>query len=398
MKLVEYKQYSNSDEQERTINKRKVIVVIVILVTILFIIITSIIYASSSQFRNFTDKYILMKNITENNLPSISIDTEKNINTYAYYNYVTVLDNNELILYNASGKEEERLRVTISSPIFASQDNYLVVAEKNQQKVYLIKDKKIMWEKNVEGQISRISVNESGLVSVIVFGTTFKSVITTYLEDGSEVFKTFLSNTLATDVDISKDNKYLSFCEIDLSGTLIKTKVKTISIDKAKQDPDNSIIFTYEMPADTLVTNLEYHEKDELICISDNKIYSLKNGNLETLADLKDDNITFVGIQLSKSYFKIIENVQGINNQVSDLEIFNTTNKNSYSYTINGIAKEVYSQDGVVAVNLGSEVYFINEMAWLIKKYTSSQEIRKIVVSQNIAGIIYRNKIEFISL
>ncbi len=398
MKLVEYKQYNNSSEPERTINKRKLTVAIVVLSIILFIIITSIIYVSSSQFRNFTDKYILMKSLTENNLPSISIDTEKNINTYAYYNYVTVLDNNELILYNASGKEEERLKVTISSPIFSSQDNYLVIAEKNQQKVYLIKDKKIMWEKNVEGQISRINVNENGLVSVIVSGTSYKSVITTFLEDGSEVFKTFLSNTLATDVDISKDNKYLSFCEVDFSGTLIKSKVKTISIDKAKQDPENSIIFTYEIPADTLVTNLEYHEKDELVCICDNKIYSLKGGNLQVLTELKDDNITFVGIRLSKSYFKVTENVQGINNQTSNLEIFNTTNKNSYSYIINGIAKEVYSQDGVIAVNLGSEVYFINEMAWLIKKYTSSQEIRKIVISHNIAGIVYRNKIEFISL
>lgn len=397
MKLLEYKQYNNLDE-ERTLNKKKVIVTISVVVIILIISIISVIYISNSNFRNFMDKYVLLKSVTEDNLPYISIDTEKNIHTYAYHNYVIVLENNNLTLYNSSGKEVENLEINISSPIFTTQDNYLVIAEKNAQKVYLIKDKKILWEKNVEGQISRVNINENGYVSVIVSGTSYKSVITTYSEDGAEVFKTFLSSTLAIDVDISKDNKYLSFCEMDLSGTLIESKVKTISIEKAKVDPTNSIICTYEIPSNILVTNLEYHDKDELLCACDKQIYVLKNGNIETLTNLDEPNITFSGIKLTKSYFKIVEDIQGVNNQKSNLEIYNTTNHNSYLYTINGIAKEVYSQNGVIAVNLGSEAYFINETGWLIKKYTSKQEIKKIVISNNIAGIIYRNKIEFINL
>ena len=124
----------------------------------------------------------------------------------------------------------------------------------------------------------------------------------------------------------------------------------------------------------------------------------MKNGSLEKIADLSESKVTFAGIKLSKSYFKVIEETHGINNQISNLEIYNTTNNNSYMYTINGIAKEVYSKYDTICVNLGSEVYFINEVGWLIKKYTSSQEIRNIVMSNNIAGIVYRNKIEFISL
>lgn len=397
MKLLEYKQFNNSDEV-KTLNKKKVIITIVIIAVILITSIITVVYICNSSFRNFMDKYVLLKSVTENNLPYISIENDQNLHTTAYYNYVVVLENNKLTLYNSSGNEVENFEVNISSPIFATQDNYLVIAEKDKQKVYLLKDKKILWEKDVEGLISRINVNQNGYVSVIVSGTSYKSVIATYSEDGTEVFKTFLSSTLATDVDISRDNKYLSFCEMDVSGTIIESRVKTISIDKAKQDPSNSIIYTYEIPSDVLVTNLEYHEKDELLCMCDKQVYSLKNGKLELLSNMDESNITFAGIKLAKSYFRVVENVQGINNQNSNVEIFNTSNKNSYLYTINGIAKEVYSQDGVIAVNLGSEVYFITEHGWLIKKYTSNQEIKKIVVSDNIAGIIYRNKIEFISL
>lgn len=397
MKLLEYKQYNNSDE-EKTLNKKKVTIAITILIILLVLIISVVAYVASPKVRNFMDKYILFKSVNENDLAYINIDTENNIYTYAFHNYVVILENQKLTLYNSSGNEVDSFNVSISSPIFASQDNYLVIAEKGQQKMYLIKDKKILWDKDVEGQISRVNVNQNGYVSVVVSGTSYKSVITTFAENGSEVFKTFLSNTLAVDVDISRDNKYLSFCEMDLSGSLIESKVKTISIDKAKQDPANAIIYTYEIPSNTLVTNIEYHEKDVLLCLCDNQVYSLKDGKLEAIAGLSEYETTFCGIQLNKSYFKINENINGINNQNSKVEIYNTSNNNSSVYEIEGIAKDVYSKDGVIAVNLGSEIYFINEMGWLVKKYTSSQEIRGVVVSDNIAGIIYRNKIEFLGL
>ncbi len=397
MKLLEYKQYNNLDE-ERSLNKKKVTIAIIVVVLIIIISTISVIYISNSNFRNFMDKYILLKSVSSENLPYINIDTEKSIYTCAYHKYIAILENSNLTLYNSSGKEVERLNIDISSPIFATQDNYLAIAEKDKQKVYLVKDKKILWEKEVEGKISRININENGYVSVIVSGTSYKSVITTYSQDGTEIFKTFLSSTVAIDVDISKDNKYLSFCEMDLSGTLIESKIKTISIEKAKQDPSNSIMYTYEIPSNVLVTNLEYHEKDELMCACDKEIYVLKNGNMQTVTSLDQSNITFAGVKLSKSYFKVIEDIQGINNQNTNIEIHNTANNNAYLYTINGVAKEVYSQNGVIAVNLGTEAYFINETGWLIKKYTSTQEIKKIVVSSNIAGIIYRNRIEFIDL
>ncbi len=396
MKLLEFKQFNNSEEP-KTLNKKKVVISSIIALIIVIFTVIGIVYVSNQNFRNFMDTYVLFKTIKENDLASINIDTEKNIYTYAYYNYVVVLENNKLSLYNSSGKVVESFEVNISSPIFASQDNYLVVAEKDNQKAYLFKDKKMIWEKNVDGQISRVNINENGYVSIIVSGTSYKSVITTYTQDGTEVFKTFLSNAVAIDSDISRDNKYLSFCEMDLSGTLVQSKVKIISIDKAKQDPANSIIYTYEIPANSLVTNLEYHDRDELICLCDNKVLLLKNGSVETLADI-DSSVTYTGAKLSKSYFKVSEDKYGINNQNSKVEICNTSSKKTSTYTIKGVAKEVISKDGVIAVNLGTEAYFISESGFLKKKYVSNQEIKNIVISNNIAGIIYRNKIEFMGL
>lgn len=399
MKLLEYKQFNNSDSGEKTLNKKKVAVTVAISALILFIILFIILYNNVVGFRNFMDQYILFKHVNEKDLATINIESDRNIQSYAYYNYVAILENNKLTLYNSSGKEVEQYDVNISTPIFASKDNYLLIAEKNQQKLYLFKDKKLLWTKNVEGQISRINVNQNGYVSVVVSGTSYKSVISTYSENGQEIFKTFLSNTLAVDVDISKDNKYLSFCEIDLSGTMIESKVKTISIEKAKQEPANSIIFTYQIPSNMLVTNLEYQDKNDLVCACDKKVLLLKNGSIETIADFsKNNNISFFGVNLSKSYFSVVEDKYGINNQKTNVEIYNTSSKKANKYSMNGIAKSVVAKNGVIAVNMGTEAYFINENGHLIKKLTTSQEIKDIVISNHIAGIIYRNKIQFLGL
>lgn len=344
------------------------------------------------------DKYILMKNVSESNVPYISIENDENIKAYAFHDYVAILKNNELKLYNSSGKNVQTLKVNISSPIFDNKGKYMVVAEKNQQKAYLIKDKKIIWEKDLEGNISNIVVNENGYVAITISGTSYKSVIITFDKSGNEIFKTFLSSTLVNDVTFSSDNKYVSFCELDISGALVESRVKTISIDEAKQKPENAIIYTYQIPSNMLVTNLEYHQKNQLICMTESKILLLKNGSVDTIDEINKSNISFAGIRLSKCYFKMIENMNGINNQTSNLEIHNTNGKGSYVYTINGIAKSVHSNEGVIAVNAGTELYFVNEHGWLIKKFTANQEIKDIVIADNIAGIIVRNKVMFIGL
>ena len=61
------------------------------------------------------------------------------------------------------------------------------------------------------------------------------------------------------------------------------------------------------------------------------------------------------------------------------------------------MVKEIYTDGDIIALNLGTEVEFINTSGWLVKRYVANQEITKVTVSINIAGIIYRDKVEIIN-
>ena len=58
----------------------------------------------------------------------------------------------------------------------------------------------------------------------------------------------------------------------------------------------------------------------------------------------------------------------------------------------------MYCSGSKIALNLGSEIHFVDTNGWLIKKYTSNQEITNVMITNNIAIIIYKDRIEVINL
>lgn len=381
---------------------KKILITTVISIIILIILILVCLYIANKPFHEFIDKYVLMKNVVENNVTSISVEGLESYNVYAYDRYIGILSQNTLVGYNSSGKQEYELNVEIANPIVDTNNRFLLIAEEGKQRIYLISGNNIVWDKKLEGNITHVSVNKNGYVSVILTGTTYKTIIQTFDNTGKELFKTFLSNSVI-DSDISYDNKYLSFAEISTNGTLVQAMIKTISIQKAQEKTSetisNSIIYNIKSPDDTIPINLKYQDGNKLICMYDTSIHCIQNENSEEILKFKEEGkkVTFGDIELTNFAFRITEKSILLSTQ-STVELINTGSKKMNIYTLDSVIKEVYAYDNKIALNLGSEVDFIGTNGWLIKRYISSQEVRKIVMSSNFAGIVYRNKIEIIEL
>ncbi len=397
MKLIEFKKNIN----EKNLNKKKVIISLSVLMIIVVLVILIALYVTDTNFRNFIDTNIFRKNITENNTSVIEIEAKNNQHFYAYDRYVVVLEKNTLTRYNSSGKEEEKTKLEISNPVFSSNGKFLVVAEKDKKRIYSIHDKDILWQKDLDGDISRISVNANGYISVILSGTTYKSVIVVFDKDGKELFRTYLSNTIAVDTSISDDNQYMSFAEINTSGTLIQSTIKIVSIEKAKQKPNEAIIYTYTADEDAIAINIKYQNKNTLIAIYNDKIEAIKNNKVEVIKrlDNKQEKVTFSDIELKSYVFRILEKSSGLFNSDTTVEITNTSNSKESIYSLQGVAKSVYSNEDVIAINLGSEIHFVGASnGWLIKKYMTRQEAKDIVLTSKVAAIIYHDRVEIINL
>ena len=219
-----------------------------------------------------------------------------------------------------------------------------------------------------------------------------------YNTEGKPLFKTYAPYNRSTDVTISNDNKYLAIAEIDTSGTIIQSNIKIISIEKASTESENSIENTYKCESGKLLTNLKYQDKNILICMYTDSITKYQNEQETTLVDNNNKKVIFQSIELNGNIASIEEKSSGLFTADSFINIVNTENNNAKSYTVNSIAKEVYTNGNIIALNLGTEVEFINTGGWLVKRYVANQEITNVAMSESIAGIIYRDKIEIINL
>ena len=364
------------------LNKKRILITVLAIIIIIAIGIFIVIYVKNREFREWVDTNILQKEVNQDKLATIEILQDENLNAYAFGQYIGILNKNEFHIYGNTAKEETKITVDISTPIFNANGRNLVIAEDKGQKIYFIQDKDLIWEDNVEGNISKIYTGQNGYTAVAITGTVNKTVISVYDDKGKSLFKTFLSTTRVSDIAISNDNKYLALAEIDTSGLAIQSKIEVFSIEKAQVDADNSKIAVYQIDDNELISNIQYHNKDKFICMSKDKItaFSLE-GNKDILYTNSNKKVIFQAINLNNSVVILEEAAANLFTADTNVTIINTENKGTTNYTAKAVTKELYTYENMIA-----------------KRYKAEQEITDIVLSGNIAGIIYRDKIEIVNL
>ena len=386
------------ETQPKKVNKKKIVVITIIAIVVIAIISIMVVYYNNKLVREWIDKNILRKEVMQDNVTTIELKESQNANIYAFSKYIGILNKNKFTIYGNTGNTEKSLEVQVSNPIFDSANRFLVMAEKNGKKLYLITDKDITWEAEEEGNITQVHVNKNGYVAAVTTDISNKTVITMYNSEGIKMFKTYLPSTRTADVAISNDNKHLAIAEVDTSGTIIQSNIKIIAIDKASSDPTNSLESTYKGEYDKLITNIKYQDKNKLICMYTDSIHIIENNQDTTIMDNENKKMIFQSIELTNHAIEIEEKSSGLFTADSVVNIINTENKATKEYTVNSVTKEIYTYGNIIALNLGTDIEFINTDGWLVKRYIANQEITNIALSENIAGIIYRDRIEIINL
>ena len=376
---------------------KKTIIMIFIVLCVIAVITLFSLYIAKADFRKWVDSNILRKNIGTEDVPTIDLKADKNNQIFCYSNYICILKDKNLILYNSNGIKDTEIPIDINTAIFASNDKYLAIGEKNGQEFSVILDKTFLWKDKTDGEILQIHVNKNGYVVLVTTDTTYKSIITLYSPEGKQLLRNYLSSARVIDVSLSNDNNYIAFAELDSSGTLIGSNIKVISVEKAKTNSEEAIIYTFNADTSKMITKIKYQDKNQLVCMYNDSIDIIKQETENTVRPI-DSNITFASINLNNNIAYIKEETSGLFNYNSVLTIENISNNHQSTYNLEEIAKEMYTNGNVIGINMGTEIYFINTGGMLIKKYTSNQEITNVILSNNLAVIIYKDRVEIINL
>ncbi len=386
------------EEKPKIRSKKNMVKISVSSVIVLCIVFILASYLINDEFREMIDTKILKKEILENTANMIEINSDSNPYIYAFDKYITILSKNALTFYNQEATSVAKLDVNVTTPYMASSDKYCVLADDNAQKLYLISDTVIKWEKELDGQIYRVSVNSNGYVSVLLKNATYKSVIVVYNTEGEELLKVYLKKSYAVCSEVSANNKYLAIGQIDYSGTIVKSIVKIISIESVVGNAEDSVQYTYESESSKILNNIQFNDKNEAICMFDSYIQKITSSSDEKIYDINDGTL-FTDINLGDNIITIEKENSGLFSYQYKMNIKSTTGKSDKLYILeNDLPKQLKVSEDFICLKLVNEVRVVNSSGWLVKRYTTNSEIQNIVLSEKIMGIVYHNKIEVINI
>lgn len=381
--------------------RRNRVIKFTILLIFILIIITTIIltcvYFYNINFRKWCDEKIINKEVSQSKVKSITINKDENVQVFAYDKYICILRKKTLEFYNRIGLKEGAIEVDITNAEFSAAGRYLAVCEKNGQKICLISGKEKMYENDIEGNITQISVNRNGYLSVVISNTSYKSVVDVFDRNGKEIFKTNLRTARVVDVSISQDSKYLAIAEVDLSGIIIKSSVQIVSMDLAQTNPDEAFINKYEATTGKLIMKIKYQENNRLICMYNDSIDIFYENENKEFVKYDEKKLAFTTINLNNRIILIEETSSGEYTSDTYLNIVNPNNNKKKQYITSNVAKALTTSENKIAINFGTELHIINTNGILIKKYKSNSEINNVVMTDNLAAIVYSDNIAIIN-
>lgn len=386
------------EEKPKIYSKENIIKMCIWSVAIACVVFVCASYLINDEFRNKIDTKILKKEVTENSANIIEINTDSSPYVSVFDKYIVVLSKNILNFYNQEATNVGKIDVTITTPTMASSGKYLAIAENGGQKVYLISELGIKWEKEIAGEIYRVNVNKNGYVSVLFKNATHTSIIALYDTNGKELFKYYLKKSHAICAEVSENNQYLAIGKIDYSGTVVKSIVEMISITSAMEDPKQCTLYAYESESGKILNNIKFNSKHEAICRFASYVQKVTNSSDERLYDVKNED-TFVDINLEDHFVVVEKESSGIFSYQYQMNIKSTTGKSDKLYILeNGAPKSLQLNKNLICIKLVGEVRVLRSNGWLIKTYKTGNEIQDIVLGDSIMGIVYNNKIEVINL
>lgn len=147
-----------------------------------------------------------------------------------------------------------------------------------------------------------------------------------------------------------------------------------------------------------MIMNIEYQDKNKLICMYSDGIEILEEQNSSNLIKFEDGQLAFMTIELSNRIALVSEVSSGEYTADTSVRIINPITRKEKNYNTRNIAKSMQASDNKIALNFGTELHIINKSGILLKKYISNTEINDIVITDAVVGIVYKDKIQLINI
>jgi len=282
---------------------------------------------------------------------------------------------NRVIAMNEEGEEQWVVPIYAANPVVKTAGSYIMVANLEGKEVYLLSGKTIKWDRKMDGNIINADVNEAGYVSVVRQEKGYRGAATVINKNGAQSINTKIAKKFIFMSKVSPSGKQFAINGFDASG--VKSDAVVELHDFSKKNGVN--LDTGDI---SLFPFVEYLDNGYLAAAGDSNVY-LYDGEGKVKWTKKFDNKKVMCTDLLSGDSIVValsdmDSSGKITGNKTEIALINDDGEKTVIYSMDVRVKNMKIFSGIIAINTGTSVYYINSKGELLGKFDSKTNISEV--------------------
>ena len=347
------------------VNKKRVIAVLLV-----FVLIAVMVFSNPE-----VQKFLFGQDSVK-----ISFQSGSEYKAVAYGNEMLLVSHDGIRAVDKNGKDTWSVVHTVTTPMTAVKNGYLMIADINGTTVNVYKKDKVVSQIKTKNEILTAKMNMNGNVAVATDELGYKGAVMLFDKSGKETFKWYSGSGYIGDIDISSDGKSIAVAQLMADKEQIYSRIMVIN---TKSDSDAKAVAEIE----GIVMNLRCKDNGEILAVSDSGVYCYKKNGKQTM------HIDFGG-RIPVDY--------NIENQGNMVFAFDTGLNNTVleSYSAKGKLRGKYEANGEIrAFDVNGECILASTVSGVVRINPSGKVKGQMTVDRDIKEIkIFSGRGRFLAL
>ncbi|MGI6777964.1 MAG: DUF5711 family protein [Acetivibrionales bacterium] len=341
-------------------------------------------------------EYIVSTFIQENNTPGnselLKLDYDERAYTvFSVYKGQIIKCTSEYIKgINTRGEEVWSRNISFNKPLIKLNGSEMLVADIGGRSSMVFKGGNLKWEVSTDSAIVNADISKEGYVTLVQEAEGYKNKVKVYDPYGVEMFYINIAENFVLSAGVSPSGEEIVINSINTSGISVKSKIEfTRLLD------DNP--FAAVMKEDVVFPSIWFLDDDSLLAVGNTHIVCFDRDREEAwsraVKKVFSSNVCMGKFIIVASEGKSESGYYAGNGVM--VEILNKKGQQAAVYPIGDKVKNIKSYSGLIAVNTGREVHFIDTKGTLKYKAGSKVDILDVhFINKLEAVIVTKNSVE----
>lgn len=316
----------------------------------------------------------------------VPLDGANETEFLSYRGGVICASMNHLSYIDETGTLIWETNTSVVDPILRTEGNYILLAEKNRNKICLYNDRNLVYDVDDSDSILTAELSSNGDVVVVTNKSSYKGGISVYNKSGAQIFSWASGSDTVICADISASSRRVAVALLN-TDTTVKSIVSLFDVNQTESYAKIDI-------ADTVIFNMQF-VGNTLNAFGDNRLTGISESG-KIIYDNIFSDVALTHSAMDERGVKLLSFDDG------NIPIINRYNKRGTlknSITLSGVTDFIDVSNSDILYNIDRDVYFGGISAKVMSKFTSTMDIKNLfILSKDSFAIVYSNSIEIVTM